>query len=382
MSRPSFRRQMTIEGLERREVLSTAATGATQEALYLLNLARTSPAQAANWINTQVQSDADLKATLNHYGVNLQQTLSAISSSPAQPPLAWSDQLASSAQGHSQDMASNNFQSHLGSNGSSTSDRISAAGFGNAMSEGEDAFAYASSVDNAIEAFLVDWGVSDMGHRANILQPNTSANNIYSEVGIGVVQTNKSSIGPEVVTIDFARSANGQSQVVGTVYKDVFKTGFYESGDGLGGVQIKATNLNTGQTASTYSSFAGGYQMPLASGSYEVDAIQNGKVVSSQNITVGSMNVKADFNLSSPSFVSNSIRTPAPAPAPTPSPTQTPAAAPVKAPVVSSNQAVSQPSSSNSNGSSNTGTGGSSIMNLLSSITSWSSYRAGMTTGN
>jgi cell division septation protein DedD len=188
------------------------------------------------------------------------------------------------------------------------------------------------------------------------------------------------------VTIDFARSANGQSQVVGTVYKDVFKTGFYESGDGLGGVQIKATNLKTGQTASTNSSSAGGYQMPLAPGNYEVDAIQNGKVVSSQNITVGSTNVKADFNLSSPSFVSNSIRTttptPAPVQAPAPAPAKAPTPAPVQAPVVSSNQAVSQPSSSSSNGSSNTGSGGSSIMSLLSSITSWSSYRAAVTPGN
>ena len=88
MSRPSFRRQMTIEGLERREVLSTAPTGATQEALYLLNLARTNPAQAANWIGAQVQRDADLKATLNHYGVLLYdgEHMGSLSVCPASNP--------------------------------------------------------------------------------------------------------------------------------------------------------------------------------------------------------------------------------------------------------------------------------------------------------
>src|SRR5882757_6846483 len=112
MSRPSFCRQMKVEGLESRQVLSGASSGATQEALYLLNLARTNPAEAATWINTQVQNDSSLQATLQHYGVNLQQTLSAISSATPQPPLALSSQLSSAAQGHSQDMANNNFQGH------------------------------------------------------------------------------------------------------------------------------------------------------------------------------------------------------------------------------------------------------------------------------
>jgi uncharacterized protein YkwD len=371
MSRPSFRRQMKVEGLERRQVLSTASDGLTQEALYLLNLARTNPAEAASWINTQVQNDDSLQATLQHYGVNLQQTLSAISSATPQPPLALSSSLTSAALGHSQDMATNNFQGHTGSDGSTVSDRISAAGYGSASSEGEDAFAYASSVDNAIEAFLIDWGVPDLGHRTNILQPNVSANNAYSDVGIGIVQTDKA-VGADVVTLDFAKSTNAQPQLIGTVYNDVFNTGFYENGDGQGGVTIQATNLSSGQVTSTTTSSAGGYQMALPAGNYQVSAVQNGQVVSSQNITMGSVNALADFDLSTPTFVSNPTPTPtpSPSPAPAPAPAPTPAPAPV---TVNVSQIQSQPATPAPAAPS-----GSSIMSLLSSITSWSSYSATM----
>jgi uncharacterized protein YkwD len=369
MSRPSFRRQMKVEGLERRQVLSTASDGLTQEALYLLNLARTNPAEAASWINTQVQNDDSLQATLQHYGVNLQQTLSAISSATPQPPLALSSSLTSAALGHSQDMATNNFQGHTGSDGSTVSDRISAAGYGSASSEGEDAFAYASSVDNAIEAFLIDWGVPDLGHRTNILQPNVSANNAYSDVGIGIVQTDKA-VGADVVTLDFAKSTNAQPQLIGTVYNDVFNTGFYENGDGQGGVTIQATNLSSGQVTSTTTSSAGGYQMALPAGNYQVSAVQNGQVVSSQNITMGSVNALADFDLSTPTFVSNPTPTPTPSPSPAPAPAPTPAPAPV---TVNVSQIQSQPATPAPAAPS-----GSSIMSLLSSITSWSSYSATM----
>ena len=57
-----------------------------------------------------------------------------------------------------------------------------------------------------MEAFLLDWGVSDDGHRMNIQQPDTSAQNAYRDVGIGLVNTSgTSSVGPLVVTQDFAR---------------------------------------------------------------------------------------------------------------------------------------------------------------------------------
>ncbi len=366
MTRPSFRRTIMLESLERREVLSTAPTAASQYALSLMNLARTNPQAAANWLSTEINNDPNLQVTLNHYGVNVPAKLSQLSSATAQPPLAWNDALGSAAQGHSQDMFSNNFQSHTGSDGTSPGDRISNAGYGASSSEGEDAFAYASSVENSIEAFLLDWGVSDDGHYRNIMQPGTPAQGAFGDVGIGIVQT-QDSLGQErdVVTVDFAKGQNSQPQVVGVVYNDSDGNGVYGPGEGQA-VAIQAQNLATGAVSSTNSSAAGGYQMPLAPGNYDIKAIGgNGQVLSSQDITVGSLNVEADFNLLSPTSASSQFTPPPPA-APAPAPVVRAAVVQAPAPVLQAavvRAAIQAPAPA-------------APSSPLSFITSWTSYRA------
>ena len=44
-------------------------------------------------------------------------------------------------------------------------------------------YSYADSVDQAMEAFLLDWGFSDAGHRTNIMEPNVSAQDAFRDVG-------------------------------------------------------------------------------------------------------------------------------------------------------------------------------------------------------
>ena len=85
-----------------------------------------------------------------------------------------------------------------------------AAGYTNVASSGENAYAYSTSAEEAMQAFLIDWGVPSDGHRINIQQPGVSAQNAYRDVGIGIVQTNPSnpSFGPMVITQDFASQAN------------------------------------------------------------------------------------------------------------------------------------------------------------------------------
>src|SRR5262249_5023692 len=159
------------------------------------------PQVAVQYIKSNITPDITL--TLNHYGVDLNATLQEIASSKAQPPLAWNPHLAQSALSQSQDMATNGFQSHSGSTGSTPPQRMQQAGY-NPTTDGENVYAYAQSIDQAMEAFLLDWGVSDAGHRANILQPNVSAQGAYRDVGIGLVNSNgPNGVGPLVVTQDF-----------------------------------------------------------------------------------------------------------------------------------------------------------------------------------
>jgi uncharacterized protein YkwD len=335
MARSKFRRALRFDNLESRQLLSTVSsqgpTSDDQAMLQLLNEARTNPSAAAQEIAQNVTSE--IQNTLNHYGVNLQATLQKIASSPVQPPLAWSAPLAQAAQGHSQDMANDQFQSHTGSDGSTPPQRIQSSGYNNASSTGENAYAYASSVQNAMEAFLLDWGVPDDGHRMNIQQPNTSAGNAYRDVGIGLVNTGGSgSIGPVVVTQDFAAQSGEQAKVVGVAYNDPNHLGFYTSGSGTADVQISAVNVATGQVSSTQTWSSGGYELSLPPGQYQLIASLNNQVINSVRVNVGSLNIEQDFVLSD-SWVGGSLQAAIAAAQPSTSPPAAPQP-PVSIPIV------------------------------------------------
>ncbi|HKM52114.1 MAG TPA: CAP domain-containing protein, partial [Isosphaeraceae bacterium] len=305
MTRPKNRRSLRFENLESRNLLSSVGTPPTvaeQYMLELVNQARMYPQAAAERLTSSI--DPALQDTLNYYHVDVNEVAQEIASAPAKAPLAWNSDLASAAQAHSQDMANNNFQSHTGSDGSSAQDRMEKAGYTNPATGGENVYAYAKSVDNAMQAFLFDWGVADQGHRRNIQQFNTSANNQYTDVGIGIVSTpvssSPSTVGPVLVTQDFGSQQNEQPQLVGVAYQDNQHTGLYAMGEGQGGVQIDATNLDTGKTTSTQTWSTGGYQVPLSPGDYKVTASQNGTVIQSVTLTIGSQNAEQDFLLNRP----------------------------------------------------------------------------------
>ena len=359
MARFKFRRAPRFDNLESRQLLSTAVSsqGPSNDAQYMLQLineARTNPPAAAQFIESNITPD--IQDTINYYGVNLQATLQAISSAAPQPPLAWNAALAQAAQSHSQDMATNQFQSHTGSDGSSPSQRVQQAGYANAVSTGENAYAYASSVDQAMEAFLLDWGVADDGHRANIQQMGVSAQDAYRDAGIGLVKatTNaNSSVGPLVVTQDFASQANEQAQVVGVAFNDTQSTGSYADGEGVGNVQITAVNTQTGQVSSTQTWASGGYELALNPGQYQLIASVNNQVIASRTISISNVNVEQDFVMSNAPVggsLQNAIsaaqpnNTPAPTPTPTPTVTTPPAPQPAKIQTVQYSPIVSTPS--------------------------------------
>jgi uncharacterized protein YkwD len=298
MARYISRRELRFENLESRRLLSgTGPTNEEQYMLQLINEARTDPSAAAAQISSPSALTPDVTATLAYYNVNLQQTVQALSSATPQPPLAWNSDLASSAQSQSQYEANTQTQTHTGSGGSTTEQRMQAAGYSNILSSGENTFAYASSAFESMQAFLIDWGVPSLGHRDNLLQPGVSASDSYRDVGIGIAQTNSSnsSFGPEVITQDFGSQTNEQAQIVGVAYNDTQGTNFYAPGEGQGNVQIDAVNTVTGQVSSTQTWSSGGYELSLAPGKYQLIASSNNVVIKSEFVTVGSENIEEDF---------------------------------------------------------------------------------------
>ncbi|GJM34463.1 MAG: hypothetical protein DHS20C18_34640 [Saprospiraceae bacterium] len=82
---------------------------------------------------------------------------------PPAAPLQWDDLLSNAAQRHANDMGNNGFFSHTGSDGSSSSTRVTDAGY-NWQSVGENiAFGY-SGIEAAVDAWI-----NSEGHCRNIM---------------------------------------------------------------------------------------------------------------------------------------------------------------------------------------------------------------------
>ena len=108
-------------------------------------------------------------------------------------PLVWDERLAAVARAHSEDMASNGFFSHEGSDGSLPDARVSREGI-QWRAVGEN-IAKSRDIEQAEEAFMNEPKFKQ-NHRANILNPN------YTRVGIGIV---KGPDGTLYITQDFAQ---------------------------------------------------------------------------------------------------------------------------------------------------------------------------------
>ncbi len=341
MARPDLRQKPRLESLETRQVLSGGAPSAdAQYLLELVNLARTDPPKAAEVITSNLSGDQ--QATVDFYNVNLNQVKAQIASAPVQPPLAYSDQLGQSATRQSVDQINMGTQSHTGSDGSTLSVRIDRTGLTDTSKTGENTYAYSESVSDAAKAFLIDWGVAGSPHRNTIQEPGTPAANTYSSVGFGIVPTSKPGIGPLVVTQDFAAKRNELPTLLGVAFDDKSNNQLYTPGEGRSDVIISATDLQTGVTASTQTTPAGGYQMQLSPGNYRVTARIGSQIVKSQTTSIGSQNVKIDFITSnawqggsdSTPVVHAPVNVPVATPAVVSIPTRTPVAPIVTPPVV------------------------------------------------
>ncbi len=357
MRRSAYHCSPVMENLELRQVMSSGGpTAEAQFMLELLNEARTNPSAAAERATTNL--DPEVKATLKYYNVDLNQVKQEIASTPAKPPLAWSDELSQAADWQSRDQINYNYQGHERPDGTGPglNDRLNDAGYRKGLSTGENAYAYGKSVDVAMKAFLIDWGVESRGHFRNILQPDVSAEQAYREVGLGIVNVdpNASDLGPKVITQDFGRKAGDKAILVGVVYSDQNQDRFYSVGEGRGDVSIDVIDDATGKAVTSLSSWdAGGFQAHLDAGTYRLVARQGDKTWT-QKVSINSLNAKIDFDLSKPADVSpakvSKVETvPVPVIVSVAPPTSTPSTSTTSstAPALNSTITASTPSASN-----------------------------------
>ena len=287
-----------------------------EEQLYLekMNRSRANPIAEAGRL--QAETDQAIIDNYDFFHIDLNFLAAQYAVIPAAPPLSFNAILISVARAHSQDMLENKFQDHYGFRGCPPNsppcdpasapggitnlgcclpfDRMTAAGYIWSRAA-ENVFAYAKSVEHGHASFEVDWGgtpatggIQDPpGHRENIHNPN------YREIGVGVILGSNGKFGPQLVTQDFGTTFEATPFITGVAYYDLNGNGFYDPGEGIGGIQVTIP----GVAFYAITSNSGGYSIPVpADGNYAVNFSVPGAGVTQQTVTVAqAQNAKLDF---------------------------------------------------------------------------------------
>ena len=265
-----------------------------EEQLYLeyLNRMRANPTAEGQRLATT--TDPNVLSAYTFFNVDLTLLQSEFDTNPPAPPLAFNGQLIAAARWHSGDMFTNMYQAHYQTNGTTVLDpgqRITANGY-TWTTYGENVYAYADSVFYGHAGFAVDWGPgpggmqTPAGHRANML------NSGFREVGIGVVDGVNGTVGPQLVTQDFATAPGATPFISGVVYYDFNGNGFYDIGEGIGGVTVNSP----GSKYYAVTANSGAYAIPITTnGNYTLTFSASG--LSTQFVaSVSSLqNVKIDY---------------------------------------------------------------------------------------
>jgi cysteine-rich secretory family protein len=269
-----------------------------EEQFYLeyLNRMRANPTTEGQRLATT--TDPNVLSAYSSFSVDLKLMQSEFSTNPPVPPVAMNAQLLAAARWHSGDMFTNVYQGHTQTNGSTVLDpgqRITANGY-TWNTYGENVFAYAESVFYGHAGFAVDWGPgpggmqTPAGHRGNML------NGGFREAGIGVVDGVNGvggplPVGPQLVTQDFA-SQSASPFITGVVYYDFNGNGFYDVGEGIGGVTVNTP----GSKYYAVTADSGGYVIPVTSnGNYAVTFTATGLSTQMVATITGAKNLKIDY---------------------------------------------------------------------------------------
>ncbi|MEL6439217.1 MAG: CAP domain-containing protein [Cyanobacteria bacterium J06621_8] len=260
----------------------TQATAQEQYLLELINRARLNPSAEAN-----------------RWGINLNEGLTpGTITGAAKQPLAFNSFLIDASRAHSEWMLNNDIFSHTGENGSSAGDRMRNAGyqFTGSWTWGEN-LGYRGTTGtldvNSTVARIHEGLFVSPGHRRNIL------NNNFREVGLATVTGEFDGFNALMVTEKFAKSGS-DIFLTGVAFDDsVIDDDFYTVGEGLGGIEVTAVRQSDNQSFTTTTMAAGGYQIALNAGVYDVSFSNDNQTIgSTQQIQIGGENVKLDLDTS------------------------------------------------------------------------------------
>ncbi|HYJ05511.1 MAG TPA: CAP domain-containing protein [Chthoniobacterales bacterium] len=237
-------------------------------------------------------------------------------------PLSWNSMLFTAAQNHANNL-NNNDQFFLGGSphtfgGTTPEQRINAAGY--PMNLGQEyngpttASGFFPGPENVAtnvsigsgpyvgakltatilsqhNGLFTDQTVPGRGHRM------TTMLTYWREIGIGVsagTDNGQNNTWESLYTVqNFGRQTNSTPFITGVVYNDANGNGFYDPGEGVGGVRVDVAGSNF----FAISTASGGYSVPVpGNGSYNVTFSGSGQTTTQRTVTVAnSLNAKSDF---------------------------------------------------------------------------------------
>jgi hypothetical protein len=262
-----------------------------EEQLYVefINRARANPqVEVVRYTST---TDTDILRAYSVFKVDLALLTSQFAGIATAPPVSINAHLTDAARVHTQDLFDHQFQGHTGTDGSDPGRRITRAGY-SWQTWGENVYSTSYNVWYGHVGFQVDWGNGPGGMQTPPGHRNTIHNGAFREVGVGVVQGQNGSVGPQLVTQDFASAFNPKPFITGVVYFDFNANQFYDLGEGVGGVTVTVDNVPTHAVTSR----SGGYSVPVpANGTYTVNFAVPGLSPVSKQVAISSLaNAKVD----------------------------------------------------------------------------------------
>jgi uncharacterized protein YkwD len=290
-------------------------TGQAQELLELVNRFRQAPQAELNLLLNS--GDPKIAQALQQFGVDRNLLAQQWRTLVPVAPLAWSEELATSAATHNAQMIAADTQSHQLPGEASLLQRAINAGY-NPTRVGENIFAFSESVLFGHAGFAIDWGndpqstggiQNPASHRELLLSGN------YRELGIAITAENDSrtQVGPLVISQEFGNrtALDNKAWLLGVAFQDLNSDGFYQAGEGVSGidVEVRAANQPNSAPVITTTLDAGGYQTLLNPGQYQVNFVKNRQLISSQTVEVGTSNIKADLKLADPTISINNVST-------------------------------------------------------------------------
>jgi uncharacterized protein YkwD len=138
---------------------------------------------------------------------------------------------------------------------------------------------------------FTDTTVPGRGHRMSMMLT------YWREIGIGIsagTDNGQGNTWDSLYTVqNFGKLANSTPFITGVVYRDTNGNGFYDAGEGIGGVRIDVAGANFFAVSSS----SGGYSVPVpGNGSYNVTFSGGGQATTQRTVTVAnSLNAKSDY---------------------------------------------------------------------------------------